>query len=42
MPFIPNTDAERREMLRVVGVKKIDDLFADVPQDNRFPRLELP
>ena len=42
MPFIPNTDAERKEMLRAVGVKKIDDLFADVPQANRFPRLDLP
>jgi glycine dehydrogenase subunit 1 len=42
MPFIPNTDAERQQMLRAVGVKKIDDLFSDVPQAHRFPKLNLP
>ena len=42
MPFIPNTDAQRQEMLRAVGVKKIEDLFADVPQAHRFPVLDLP
>jgi glycine dehydrogenase subunit 1 len=29
-------------MLRAVGVKKIEDLFADVPQARRFPKLNLP
>jgi glycine dehydrogenase subunit 1 len=42
MPFIPNTDAQRREMLRAIGVQKIEDLFSDVPKAHRFPTLDLP
>ena len=40
--YIPNTDAEQREMLEVVGAASIDDLFLDIPQDLRNPRLDLP
>lgn len=40
--FTPHTDAEREEMLRVIGVRKLDDLFADVPAAHRFPKLDLP
>lgn len=40
--FTPHTDAEREEMLRVIGVRKLDDLFADVPVKYRFPTLNLP
>lgn len=40
--FTPHTDAEREEMLRVIGVRKLDDLFADVPIKWRFPNLDLP
>src|SRR4051794_7226181 len=37
------TDADRREMLAAVGVKTIDDLFADVPEGVRLGRpLDLP
>lgn len=42
MPYIPNTDAERAEMLRVIGVDKVEDLFHDVPAEHRFPTLDLP
>ncbi len=42
MPYIPNTDAERAEMLRVIGVDKVEDLFHDVPAEFRFPKLDLP
>ncbi len=42
MVYIPNTDAERAEMLRVIGVEKIEDLFHDIPEDHRFPELNLP
>ncbi len=42
MPYIPNTDAERAEMLRVIGVDKVEDLFHDVPAEYRFPKLDLP
>lgn len=42
MSYIPHTDAERREMLDVIGVERIEDLFYDVPEHTRFPRLDLP
>ena len=31
--YIPNTDAQRREMLHAVGVDTIDALFESVPRD---------
>jgi glycine dehydrogenase subunit 1 len=37
------TDADRRAMLAAIGVKSIDDLFADVPEGVRLTRpLDLP
>lgn len=42
MRFLPHTEAERQEMLRVIGVERIEDLFADVPEAYRFPPLNLP
>ncbi len=40
--FTPHTDAEREEMLKTIGVEKIEDLFADIPEAYRFPDLDLP
>lgn len=40
--FIPHTASEREEMLRVVGEKDLADLFRDVPEKFRFPKLNLP
>jgi glycine dehydrogenase subunit 1 len=40
--FIPHTDKEREEMLGVIGVKKLEDLFQVVPSEHRFPKLNLP
>jgi len=40
--FTPHTDAEREEMLRTIGVEKIEDLFKDIPEAYRFPKLNLP
>ena len=40
--FIPHTPSETEEMLRSIGVKSIEDLFKDVPQKYRFPKLNLP
>ncbi|GAB4435441.1 MAG: aminomethyl-transferring glycine dehydrogenase subunit GcvPA [Chloroflexi bacterium OHK40] len=40
--YISITEAERAEMLKAIGVASTADLFADVPADKRFPRLELP
>jgi glycine dehydrogenase subunit 1 len=42
MTYIPNTDADRAEMLKTVGVASVADLFHDVPAEHRFPELVLP
>lgn len=34
-PYLPNTDEDRAEMLRTIGAKSIDDLFADIPIELR-------
>lgn len=41
-PYIPNTDADRRAMLEVIGVASADDLFAEVPVEFRDPEMRLP
>ncbi|NPV55737.1 MAG: aminomethyl-transferring glycine dehydrogenase subunit GcvPA [Anaerolineae bacterium] len=40
--FYPHTESERAEMLRSIGVQSIEDLFVDVPEKYRFPKLDLP
>ncbi|MBP7126451.1 aminomethyl-transferring glycine dehydrogenase subunit GcvPA [Myxococcota bacterium] len=43
MDFTPHTDPEIAEMLRVIGVSSIDDLFQEVPEVARILRgLDLP
>ncbi|MBM3512838.1 MAG: aminomethyl-transferring glycine dehydrogenase subunit GcvPA [Alphaproteobacteria bacterium] len=43
MRYLPLSDANRRDMLAAVGVKSIDDLFADIPAAARAAaRFELP
>ena len=42
MSFIPNTDADRAQMLAAIGVDSVSDLFRDVPKEHLFPRLVLP
>ena len=39
--FIPHTESEREEMLKSIGVEKIEDLFKDIPEEHRFPNLGL-
>ena len=39
--FIPHTESEREEMLRSIGVEKIEDLFAAIPEQHRFPKLGM-
>ena len=36
MRYLPHTDADRAQMLKVIGVGAIDDLFADVPEAARL------
>ena len=40
MPFIPHTDADRREMLDAIGVVSIDDLFDEIPAALRAGALD--
>ena len=36
MNFLPNTDKDREEMLKTIGVHSIDELFSDVPPNMRY------
>ncbi|MDF1643601.1 MAG: aminomethyl-transferring glycine dehydrogenase subunit GcvPA [Pseudomonadales bacterium] len=40
MPFIPHTEEELADMLGVIGVKQIDDLFDEVPAEIQAPPLD--
>lgn len=40
--FHPHTEKDREEMLKAVGAKSIEDLFVCVPEEHRFPELDLP
>nr|WP_321499670.1 aminomethyl-transferring glycine dehydrogenase subunit GcvPA [uncultured Dethiosulfovibrio sp.] len=43
MRYIPNTDAQRAEMLSTVGVSSVEDLFADLPSSVKLKGLlDLP
>jgi len=42
MAYIPHTEKDRQEMLDVIGVQRIEDLYEAIPQDVRFPDLDLP
>ncbi|HET8630151.1 MAG TPA: glycine dehydrogenase, partial [Thermomicrobiales bacterium] len=42
MSYVPHTEEDRAQMLRDIGVARIEDLFADIPADLRFPELRLP
>lgn len=41
MPFVANTDDQRREMLAQIGLS-MDDLFAAIPRNHRCQGLNLP
>jgi len=40
--YIPHTEADRKAMLEAIGVESIEDLFADIPEKVRNPKLHLP
>ncbi len=42
MAYIPHTDKDRRVMLDTIGVERIEDLYESIPENVRFPDLELP
>jgi len=41
-PYIPSTDKDREEMLRAIGVEKIEELFSDIPPEVRYVKFNLP
>lgn len=42
-PYLPHTEADRREMLSALGLDGVDALFADIPAEVRLNRpLDLP
>src|SRR3569832_2719218 len=42
MPFIPHTEQEVREMLAAIGVRRIDELFDEIPAALRTSLKEVP
>ncbi len=43
MPYIPNTDDDRRKMLDRIGVKSVDELFSNIPNELRLKKpLNIP
>ena len=40
--FVPSSASDREAMLKVVGLQRVADLFSDVPEQHRFPELNLP
>ena len=42
VPYFPNTEEDRREMLKAIGVSSVEELFQDIPAAYRNPALDLP
>ncbi len=42
MPYGPHTADDRERMLAKLGIASVDELFADIPEDLRASRLDLP
>lgn len=41
--YIPNTEADRKEMLDFLGLNSVEELFSDIPEKARFKReLDIP
>ena len=40
--YHPHTEAQRQEMLAVIGVSSVEELFADIPDAYRNPDFSLP
>ena len=41
-PYTPNTENDRAEMLKAIGVNTVDDLFKDIPASYLNPELKIP
>ena len=42
MPYVPNTDDQRREMLAAIGVKSFEDLLDSIPAETRVGQIRIP
>jgi len=42
MGYVPHTEADRQRMLKAIGVDSVDRLFQIVPEEKRYPSLDLP
>jgi glycine dehydrogenase subunit 1 len=42
MPFVPHTPADRQAMLDSIGAGSVEELFEVIPEEVRFPTLDLP
>ena len=40
MPFIPHSESDVREMLKVIGVASLDDLFDEIPDSLKIEQLK--
>ena len=40
--YIPNTEDDRDQMLRTLGIDTVEELFTDIPEELRDPVLDLP
>ncbi len=41
-PYLPQTKDDQLAMLETIGIHSIDQLFEDIPQEFRYPELNLP
>ena len=41
-PYLPQTENDLRTMLETIGLSSVEELFEDVPEQHRFPTLNLP
>ena len=42
MPYGPHTSADRARMMATIGIRSVDELFADIPDALRASALDLP
>ncbi len=42
MPYVPHTPEQIQEMLHVIGVRNMEQLFEDIPQEMRPTHFDLP
>ena len=42
MVYTPNTEAQREEMLRAIGLNSINDLYREVPASVIDPPIDIP